>query len=173
MMSVKFSHVLAPLACALLAAAPALADGLPAPTGEIVLTVTGEIGVTNQGDAAVFDLEMLRALGEVTFDTTTPWTDGVQSFTGVSLEVLMQAVGVSEGTLTATAINDYAVEIPVSDAVTDGPMIAYLQNGDPMSVREKGPLWVVYPFDANEDYQSEVVYSRSIWQLASIDAQAE
>lgn len=168
-----FGRILAPLACALLVTVPALADDLPAPTGEIVLTVTGKIEKRNQGDAAVFDLDMLKAMGEVTFKTTTPWTDGAQSFTGVPLDALLQAVAVTEGTLTATAINDYAVEIPVADAVADGPIIAYLQNGDPMSVREKGPLWVVYPYDSKHDYQAEVIYTRSIWQLINIDVKSE
>lgn len=168
-----FRPVLAPLTCALLFAAPALAEDLAAPTGEVVLTVTGAIGATNQGDAAVFDLDMLKAMGEVTFETSTPWTEGKQSFTGVPLDALLQAVGVTEGTLTAKAINDYAVEIPVTDAVAGGPILAYLQNGDPMSVREKGPLWVVYPYDLKDDYQAEVIYSRSIWQLSSIDVKAE
>lgn len=160
---------LAPLACALLFLVPALADELPAPKGEIVLTVTGKIGATNQNGAAVFDIDMLKAMGEVTFQTSTPWTEGVQSFSGVPLEALLQSVGVTEGTLTAKAINDYAVEIPVSDAVADGPILAYLQNGNPMSVREKGPLWVIYPYDSKDEYQAEVIYSRSIWQLISIE----
>lgn len=166
-------HMFAPLVCAIFVTAPALAEDLPAPTGEVVLTVTGKIGVTNQDATAAFDLDMLKAIGEVTFETSTPWTEGVHSFTGVPLDALLQSVGVTEGTLTAKAINDYAVEIPFSDAVADGPILAYLQNGNPMSVREKGPLWVVYPYDSKDDYQTEVIYSRSIWQLSSIDVKAE
>lgn len=168
-----YRQMFAPLMCALVVAVPALADDLPAPTGEIVLTVTGDILVTNQEGSAVFDLAMLKAIGEVTFRTSTPWTEGEQSFTGVPLDALLQTIGVTEGTLTARAINDYAIEIPVSDAVADGPILAYLQNGDPMSVREKGPLWVVYPYDSKDDYQAEVIYSRSIWQLSSIDVKAD
>ncbi|TAG09756.1 MAG: oxidoreductase, partial [Rhodobacterales bacterium] len=110
-------NLLAAAAVAVFAAGPVVADALPVPTGEIVLTVTGDIQVKNQGDSAVFDAEMLKALGEVTYDTSTPWTDGVQSFTGVSLHRLMEVLGVTEGSLKATAINDYAIDIPVSDAV--------------------------------------------------------
>ncbi len=60
------------------------------------------------------------------------------------------------------------MKIPATDWVDGGPIIAYLQNGNPMSVRDKGPLWVIYPYDDNPDYQSEVTYSRSIWQLDRI-----
>jgi hypothetical protein len=37
-----------------------------------------------------------------------------------------------------------------------------------MSVRDKGPLWVIYPYDS-DDYRSEVIYSRSIWQLDRLE----
>ena len=71
--------------------------------------------------------------------------------------------------LRARAINDYYVDIPVSDAIEGGPIIAYKMNGDVMLVRNKGPLWVVYPYDENPEYRSEVIYSRSIWQLDRIE----
>lgn len=116
---------------------------------------------------------MLQALGEVTFETSTPWTEGRQSFTGVEIAAVLRALGVSDGALKATAINDYAIEIPVSDAVEGGPILACRQNGNLMSVREKGPLWVVYPYDLDQDYQSEVIFSRSIWQLVKIDVAAK
>lgn len=146
----------------------AFAADLETPTGEVLLTVSGAIEVTNDGDIAQFDAEMLQALGETTFTTTTPWTEGKQTFTGVSLKALVDKLELDGGSLAATAINDYAVEIPFSDAVEGGPIIAYLRNGEEMSVRDKGPLWVVYPYDLNADYRSEEAYSRSIWQLDRI-----
>ena len=129
----------------------------------VLLTVTG------LDEPVTFNLSQLKALKPETFETTTIWTEGVQSFTGVSLATLMEELGVEDGTVEAKAINDYAVEVPVSDAVEGGPIVAYLLNGEEMSVRDKGPLWIVYPYDANPDYQSEVIYSRSIWQLDRID----
>ena len=144
------------------------AADLPAPTGDPLLVVSGNIARTNTGDTASFDAEMLSELGGVKIATTTIWTDGVQDFTGVSLKALLDAVGVTGGTLMATAVNDYAVEIPVSDAVEGGPIVAYANGGAPMSVRDKGPLWIIYPYDSDTAYQSEVIYSRSIWQLDRI-----
>ncbi len=116
-----------------------------------------------------FDREELVALGAEEISTTTIWTEGIQTFTGVSLHAFLQEVGVTEGTLKATAVNDYAVEVPVEDAVEGGPIIAYLSNGEQMSLREKGPLWIVYPYDSDPKYQTEVIYSRSIWQLDRIE----
>jgi hypothetical protein len=165
-MTLRF--ILSILAAAFLAQA-APAQTLPAPSGEVLLTVTGDIAVTNADGAAVFDRAMLEAMDPVEFSTTTTWTDGPQVFTGVLLLDLLALLGVTEGMLRATAINDYAVDIPVSDAVEGGPIVAYLLNGAPMSVRDKGPLWIVYPYDAKREYRSEVIYSRSIWQLDRVE----
>jgi hypothetical protein len=152
-----------------LAATPfAAAQDLDQPTGEVLLTVSGDITVTNGDGLARFDRAMLEALSPVTFTTSTIWTDGAQEFTGVPLHVLLDALNIDDAMLSATAINDYAVEIPTSDAVEGGPIIAYLNNGSAMSVRDKGPLWIVYPYDSNDAYQTETIYSRSIWQLDRI-----
>lgn len=130
---------------------------------EIVLTVTGT------AEPAEFTMAELQAMPATSFETTTIWTEGAQSFTGVSLHSFLAELGVEGGTLNAAAINDYVVEIPVADAVEGGPIIAYARNGEVMSVRNNGPLWIVYPYDSNADYQSEVIYARSIWQLVRID----
>lgn len=115
-----------------------------------------------------FTLSELRKLEAVSFETETIWTDGVQQFTGVSLHHLVSQFGASVGVLHARAVNDYEVQIPLSDAIEGGPMIAYERNGKEMSLRSKGPLWIVYPYDSNPTYRTEAIYSRSIWQLDNI-----
>jgi hypothetical protein len=161
-------RVLIPFCLALLACA-ARADDLPAPQGEVLLTVRGAITATNAGDAALFDRAMLEALPAETFATSTIWTEGVRRFTGIPLATLLEAVGAEGRTLRAVALNDYAVEIPVSDAVAGGPVVAYAMDGAAMSVRDKGPLWIVYPYDADAVWRTEVIYARSIWQLSEVE----
>ncbi|MEQ9124073.1 MAG: molybdopterin-dependent oxidoreductase [Alphaproteobacteria bacterium] len=152
---------------ALIAAGPAAAE-VAQPTGSVVLTVSGRIDAP-PGASARFDMAMLRALPAREFETSTIWTDGTHRFRGVSLAALLEAVGADGTLLRATALNDYSVEIPVADAVPEGPIVAYEFDGREMSVREKGPLWVVYPFDADADYRTESIYSRSIWQLDRLE----
>ena len=127
-------------------------------------------------NGADFTREFTRAdleeIGVVSFQTTTIWTEGVQEFTGTPLVEFVEAIGLHDGAFQAIAANDYAVEVPVSDAVEGGPIIAFLRNGEPMSLRDNGPLWLVYPYDGNPEYQSEIIYSRSIWQLERIEVVA-
>jgi len=150
---------------------PANAAELAAPKGDVVLTISGAITNTNGNGTASFDMDMLKALPATTFKTGTTWTVGVSSFTGVSLAALVSAVGATGNNLHSIAINDYAVEIPVTDAVEDGPILAYAMDEKPMPVRDKGPLWIIYPFDGKPVYKTEEIYSRSIWQLTKIEVQ--
>lgn len=146
------------------AAAVALAGVLPLPAlaAGIVLTVEAPSG------DQTFDMQELREMPAVTIQTETIWTDGQQTFTGVPLAALTERLGIEEGVIEAMAINAYAVQIPVSDAVDGGPLIAYERNGAEMPVRDKGPLWIVYPYDSKPEYRSEEIYSRSIWQLEKL-----
>ncbi|MDO6587799.1 molybdopterin-dependent oxidoreductase [Salipiger sp. 1_MG-2023] len=112
-----------------------------------------------------FTLEELQALPVERFETITIWTEGPQSFEGVPLAAMLDDLGVTEGTVSAQAINDYAVDIPIDEITETTPIIAYHQNGASMSRRDKGPLWIVYPYDSKPEFQSEAIYSRSIWQM--------
>jgi hypothetical protein len=70
--------------------------------------------------------------------------------------------------LTLLALNDYEVEISGDDIQKDTPVVAYALDGEAMSVRSRGPLWVMYPFDADGRWRTELVMVRSIWQLDRI-----
>lgn len=140
---------------------------------DVVLTVSGDVAPPRNGDAWTFDMAQLRALPSASFTTTTIWTEGPQTFEGVPLNALLKQVGAADGSIEAIALNDYAVTIPTSDATEGGPIIAYNRNGSPLSVRDKGPLWIIYPFDDNSSYKSEEYYSRSIWQLDRLKVTAK
>ncbi len=107
----------------------------------------------------------LAAFPARTFETKTNWTAGVQKFTGVSLFTVIESLNVEANTVELIAQNDYSVSIKGSEITADGAMIAYLRNDKPMTLRDKGPLWVVYDYDSNPKFQTETIYTRSIWQL--------
>ncbi|MBX3609650.1 MAG: hypothetical protein KF871_07100 [Hydrogenophaga sp.] len=85
-------------------------------------------------------------------------------FTGPLLSDLLAAVKAKGKTIHASAINDYTITIPMADAA-EGVIVARLLDDKPMAVREKGPLFVVYPFDSKAELRSSTYYERSIWQL--------
>jgi hypothetical protein len=81
---------------------------------------------------------------------------------------LLEAVGAQGTSMSAMAINDYAVEIPLEDATLNKALLAYKVDGEYLPVRKKGPLWIVYDFDSDAKLRSEIFYTRSIWQLSSL-----
>lgn len=154
-------------------ALPAIADTLTAPIGEVLLTISGDL--SNQtADApegtVTLDLEILKSLDTKVFTTSTIWVEGDIEFTGVSLRDVLDYAGATGSTIGAIASNDYKVEIPADGLEENAPVIAYMMDGATMSARGKGPLWIVYPFDDDPKYRTEVIYSRSIWQLNRIES---
>lgn len=142
---------------------------LDAPTGRPVLTISGAISKPNAGKEAKLDMKMIEALPQQTFTTRTPWFDKPVTFTGPLLADVMAAVGAKGSALAATAINDYTITIPMDDVNARKVIMARLIDGKPIPVREKGPLFVVYPFDTDAKLRTSVYYERSIWQLKSLD----
>ncbi|WP_299652353.1 hypothetical protein [uncultured Jannaschia sp.] len=161
-------HSLIALALASGVSAASAAE-LPEPTGPVVLVVTGEIANTNMGDEAHFDLAMLDALASRETVIETPWYEGTKAFSGPMIAALLDAVGAEGETLRVNALNDYSAEIPRSDVVDYPVILATRIDGDTLSVRDKGPGFVIYPFDVAPDLYNEMTFGRSVWQVGSID----
>lgn len=153
-----------------MAAAPSFAANLVPPSGRVLLTITGAIRTTNQDGAAMFDRDMMEGLDWRTIKTYTNYTDGLQTFSGPTLASVLAASGASGAVLHATALDDYTVDIPLSDLDEHEIILAMDQNGKPMRVRDKGPIWVIYPAPTMDDIGPRQI-SHSIWQLKSIDVQ--
>jgi hypothetical protein len=137
----------------------------PADTAKPILTISGKVGATS---GATFDREALEKLGLVSFETTTPWHTGKVKFEGIPLKVLMKHVAASGNTVQALALNDYATEIPMEDFEKYNVILALKRDGEYMPVRDKGPLFVVYPYDSDPELKSQKFYSRSAWQVKSL-----
>lgn len=166
-MNIRRSFITTAVALAGLLATSAFA--LDAPTGRPILTISGAISKPNAGKEAKLDMKMIEALPQQTFTTRTPWFDKPVTFTGPLLADVMAAVGAKGSALAATAINDYTITIPMDDVNARKVIMARLIDGKPIPVREKGPLFVVYPFDTDAKLRTSVYYERSIWQLKSLD----
>ena len=52
-----------------------------------------------------------------------------------------------------------------------GALLATRQNGTIMPVSDKGPVFLVFPFDSRPELQHQTYYSRAVWQIAEINVQ--
>ena len=146
----------------------ALAGELPKPTGKPLLTLSGNIENTNEEGKAVFDIASLENLGMVSFQTASPWYNGRTTFTGIPLKKLMDYVGAKGSIVKVTALNDYTTIIPLSDFKKYNVILAFKINGEYMRVRDKGPLFIVYPYDSEPELNNQLFYSRSAWQVSKM-----
>lgn len=141
---------------------------VPPPSGKVVLTVRGA-PVTNVGDDLRLDRAQLESMGttELTVDDSEA-TGRTATFSGPLLRTVLAVAGVEDATTLHTlALNDYAVDVPVTDA-TDLPLLlATRMDGRPMSVANYGPTRFVYPTEGY-DLPRSIYAPRWVWQLETI-----
>jgi hypothetical protein len=142
---------------------------LDKPAAPVVLTLRGKVGTTNDAGAAHFDMAMLGRMAQRSISTRTPWYDGPRKFTGPLLRDVLQAAGAKGTGLRAIALNDYKVDIPFEDTQKFDVVLARLLDDKPMPVREKGPLFIIYPFDDKPELRVPQYFARCAWQLRTIE----
>jgi len=69
---------------------------VPTPAGDVVLTVSGVIALTNDGDTFKLDMDMLKTLPYLAYEVEDPWM-GTQIYGGVELRTLLDYVGIPAG----------------------------------------------------------------------------
>jgi hypothetical protein len=145
------------------------ADTLPPPTGEVLLTITGELENPNVGSEVHLDLAALQSLPVTEFTTNTPWSDGVQQFEGVRVDVLLNAAGAQGTGFVAVGLDDYKFTVSGIDFDRYPVIVAYRHNGEPISVRNLGPLRIVMPFDDYPELLTPKNESSCVWQLVRME----
>lgn len=149
--------------------AASFAGTLPTPTADVILTISGKISHSNVAGTAQFDRAMLDALPQHQFTTTSPWTEGPHRYEGVLLKELLIAVGAQSESLTLKALNDYHVTLE-SASVADYPvLVATKSDGKAIRVRDKGPLWLLYPMTDYPELDNQKNHLKMIWQLDRIE----
>jgi len=147
----------------------ARAQALRAPSGAVVLSIGGHVQRTNHGERAELDMAMIESLAQHSFTTKTPWFKAPRKFTGPLLRDVLAMVGAQGTTLRIAALNDYRIDVPSDDVQHFDVLLARMVDDKPITVREKGPLFMIYPFDSDAALRNPLYYSRSVWQLKSID----
>lgn len=94
--------------------------------------------------------------------------EGTHTWEGVALSDLVASSGQAVSELKVMALNDYSMTIPVDDLKRFNPLLAYRRDGNPISVREKGPFIVIYPFDRFPELNAQLYLNRSVWQVDEI-----
>jgi hypothetical protein len=167
--SIQRRGLLATAAALMAGRAAHAVDALPAPSGPVVLSISGRVGRPNTEGSADLDMAMVAALAQHSFHARTPWYAQRRKFTGPLLRDVLHMARAEGSTLRLHALNDYRVDMPMDDTRRFEVIVARLLDDQPMAVRDKGPLFVVYPFDDVPALRSAIYYGRSAWQLRRIE----
>jgi hypothetical protein len=144
-------------------------DDVPAPANEVVLTLFGEISVTNVDDSLAFDLDMLEKLRLVEYDVDDPWLHEKVTYRGVLLSDLLEVAGAPDTVeeVVASALDGYAAPIPVGEIESWPVLVATQSNGAHMTIENSGPTRIIFPYERHSDVTS--ARNMSVWNLESLE----
>jgi hypothetical protein len=145
-------------------------DAIPVPTGDVILTVTGNIGTSNVDDTIQMDIATVESVGQVEYTVDDPFENRAVTYRGVLMSELLDLwqVGDDATTLNIVALNDYAVDVPLADLRTYPVIFALQADGEYMPIATRGPAMLVYPYN---DFEFEVAIYNDYWawQIKSIE----
>ena len=153
--------------------------------GSVILTVTGNVAEpTRQAsdeeidkffiynniefeNASQFDYSRLATLQQVTVNADFPMGDDehIHTFMGPLLAEVIKAAGATGEMVTLTALDGYAIEVPMAELVEKGAVLALKRDGIPFGIGDFGPAHLVFPradrldlADMNDDWWIWSVY---------------
>ncbi len=158
---------------------PVLAEG---PT---LLTITGSVENANRGavdpefdklfsfndisfDRAMeVDRETLLKLPQVTVKTDFPKGGEMVEFTGPTVEDVLKLAGAEGDTVTIQAMDGYAVDIPMSELIGKGGVVALSRDGRDFGIGNFGPTQIVFPRAERADL-ADMPDDWWVWQIYHI-----
>lgn len=139
---------------------PAFDDGVPAPSGEVVLTLEVD------DDVVDWDLATLGQLPQHDLTVLEPFLKTEHTFSGPAWGDVLQASGVdlaAAPTMELVALDDYVSEVPTDAATLQGLLLATAQDGEAIPLAEGGPIRLVFD-DGNQTGANRNLW---IWSLRS------
>lgn len=118
----------------------------------------------------VLGLNQLRALRTVEYRIPHPHLKRTMTFRGVLLSDLATELGLKDRDLRFEAIDDYGATILAEDYQAFPVLLAYEADGRLLTIKDKGPLTVVFPIHAHERRFPSVKYgSQWVWYVSRIE----
>ncbi|HEU0221997.1 MAG TPA: hypothetical protein VFR34_07285 [Paracoccaceae bacterium] len=153
--------------------------------GPVILTVTGEVTKPNRGAydpetdkffghneldfkaATGFDFEMLEKLERVRVKADFPRGEQVHEFEGPTLASVLEAAGATGDKITLMALDGYMIEMPVSELIRQGAVLALKRDGQPLGIGDFGPTQIVFPRAERPDLK-DMTDDAWIWSIYHI-----
>jgi len=130
---------------------------------------SSELTIRSGNSDLTFDRQELEAFPQNVIFTHSPYFAGQRQFSGPTLERLISAFGLTgEDTISLEALNGYKASGSIAEILTLNPIVATRMNNKPMSVRDRGPYWVILPLSDRPELDNEDFHRLMVWQLREI-----
>lgn len=153
-------------------AVSAAAKEVPAPTGDVALTVTGAIALVNGDGVFEMDDAMLRALPQVSYLVADPWM-GDNTYGGVLLSTILEYVGFPLGAeeIVLVASDEKEFPVKIADALAY-PILLVMDDADGALLESLGgPIKIAYPYNAYPGL--EEIYPPENWAWWLVELRIE
>ncbi|WP_295894413.1 hypothetical protein [uncultured Vibrio sp.] len=144
------------------------AASLPVPTGEVMLWVSGKIEHSNTSTGVELDEKMVSQLKASEITTKNHVVQDDALYKGPTLKSVLEYVGASGNEVKVIAWDDYIVTIPLETIEQYGVLLATHENGVRMTLDDKGPFFIVFPFNDYSELRNDFYYNLSVWQVKEI-----
>ena len=135
-----------------------------------IFTVSGKIALRGDSTEIAISEAVFAEIGKTEIETKIPTLgDGMHRASGILGRDLLKYLGAQGKTLRFIGLDAYAMDIPIADFLDYDVVIATEIDGKPLSVRSKGPAWLIYPISSHPELDDPVYSQRGVWQIASIE----
>lgn len=145
----------------------ALAVSTVAAAAQPILSVTLP-DASGKAVTKTFTAQEIQEMPQTAVETGNDYVEGVRVFEGPLMRDFLPGLKATD-TVSATALNDYSVTIPAADLLNYPVILAMTMDGEKMSVRDKGPLWVIYPMSQHPELKKPEFNDRLIWQVSKLE----
>ena len=158
------------------------ADAVETPKEMVVLTVAGDIAVTNRGPldpdrdsllalqkaaftrAFAFDRPMLLRLKQGEVRAKTRELKEPATFNGPLLKELLAAIGAAQAKVSFVAVNGYQGWVTPDDIARSDWILALAVNGAPLGLGQQGPIFAINT-RAEGEKPSETHQGHWVWSV--------
>jgi hypothetical protein len=138
--------------------------------GGAALAQDAALTVTDGSQTVELSRDQIDQMEQEVIETSTAWTEGKTKFSGPSMTDVLEQAGFAGETVTAEALDGYAIEIPRERLTADGAILATGMN-DAALPEDKAPYWIVFPYDRSPEMNDADHQSWSAWAVAKLTVQ--
>jgi hypothetical protein len=149
------------------------ADKMETPKEMVLLTVGGDIAVTNRGPfdpqadslfsrfkidfdrAFDFDRPMLLRLKQGSVTVQTSELGRTATFTGPFLKEVLATIGAARAKVSVIAVNGFEGWLGPEDIDSSYWILALAADGKPLGLGQQGPIWLLKPLSGDESRSEE------------------